>query len=198
MKPFYRYEGAVITDRRRMPQVSMSASTSPRSVGELVGRFEKFTANDEERLLYPWADRFVMGYPLAPWQRVVRWSHEQMAAFITSIWMDVDLGSYLVNDIIEFTSKPGEKLVSQYLSDILLDGQQRLTALQLYLLNEFQVPDANGNPCFWDDLGKTERRFFCNKTFSMSRVQSFDEAELRKVYNLRAFGGVAHAPEERA
>lgn len=196
--PYLRYDSAPETTERRMPQARLSASTSPRSIAELITRYEKFTASDEERKLYPWADRFILGYPLAPWQRQVKWSIEQMAAFITSVWMDVDLGSYLVNDQVDYFDLKDGSLETRYLSDVLLDGQQRLTAIQSYLLSEFAVPDANGAPCYWRDLGKVERRFFGNKTFAMSRVCSWDEAELRHVYNLRAFGGVRHTDEERA
>ena len=181
-----------------MPEARLSASTSPRSVGELVGRLEKFTADLEERKLYPWAERFIMGYPLPPWQRPAVWTQDQMAQFITSIWMDVDLGSYLVNDQADYSHRPDGGLQTRYLSDVLLDGQQRLTALQGYVLSEFAVPDAQGLPCYWKDLSKVERRFFCNKTFSLSYVRTWDEAELRHIYNLRAFGGVRHSEDQRA
>lgn len=196
--PFHRYSGAVDGAERRMPQDRISASTSPRQIGELLGRMEKFTADDTERKMYPWAERFIMGYPLAPWQRPVVWTAEQMSQFITSIWMDVDLGSYLVNDVVEYIPLNDGSLECQYLSDVLLDGQQRLSAIEAYVLNRVAVPDANGVPSYWSELSKVERRFFCNKTFSMSRVASWDEELLRHVYNLRAFGGVRHSEDQRA
>ncbi len=196
--PFSRYEGAVDTPACRMPEAQLSASTSPRMIGELIGRLERYSQSEKERAMYPWADRFVMGYPLAPWQRQLKWSTEQMVAFITSIWMDVDLGSYLVNDQVEYFQLTGGGLVTRYLSDILLDGQQRLTALEEYLYNAFPVPDAQGQPCYWRDLSRRERRFFTSKIFSQSHVRSWDEKQLRLVYNLRAYGGVPHTAEERA
>lgn len=198
-KPFLRYEGAVTSDDRRMAPATSVTYSAPRTLGELLGRLETFTESDKERTLYWWADRFVLGYPLAPWQRPVVWSQEQQIKFIISLWEDVDVGTYLVNDIIEFEpTPPGAPLKSIYLSDVLLDGQQRLTAIQSYLLNEFPVPDAKGVDCFWKDLTKTERRFFANKSFPMSRMQTFDETVLRHAYNLRAFAGVKHTEDQRA
>jgi hypothetical protein len=117
--------------------------------------------------------------------------------FITSIWAGTDLGSYLVNDTYSFESGPGGKFFRN-LSEVLLDGQQRLTALEGYLRGTFAVPDARGVLRRWNDLGKVERRRFCATTFVRSTVRSFDEALLRKAYDLRAFGGTAHTDDERA
>ena len=84
------------------------------------------------------------------------------------------------------------------LSDVLLDGQQRLSAIQSYLLGEFAVPDAQGIACFWQDLSRVERRKFGSKVFSRAVVHSWDEDELRRVYDLRSFGGTPHQDHERA
>lgn len=199
VRPFDRYAGCGAEDSsmaRRMPKATLQAHTSPRSVDELVIRLEKYTANPAQwHAEYPWATRFVMGYPLPWWQRQRKWSLEQNVRFITSIWEDVDVGSYLVNDQFEFDEKT--RTYREH-SEVLLDGQQRLSALQDYLYGEFAVPDAKGIPCFWHELTRVERRFFESKIFSRASIRSWDEDELQRVYNLRAFGGTPHEEHERA
>lgn len=200
MKQFDRYEGAKDNagdeNRRRMPRASLDANTSPRCIAELISRFEDYTRDTAKfRAEYPWASRFVMGYPLPDWQRDLVWTPEQNVRFITSLWEEIDVGSYMVNDQFEFDTKTKS---FRLFSDVLIDGQQRLTALQGYLLGEFAVPDAEGVPCYWHELSKVERRFFSNKIFPRATVKTWDEDLLRKAYDLRSFGGTAHKESERA
>lgn len=192
---FKRSAGALPDVPRRMPSSDIKATTSPRTIGELLGRLENYTRDEaEQHRLYPWATRFVLGYPLPSWQRQLCWSLDQKTRFINSLWLDVDVGSYLVNEYFEFTD---DGALREF-SEILLDGQQRLTALQEYVLNVFPVTDANGVTCFWKELGISERRLFGNKAFNMTKVNSSDEAVLREIYDLRSFGGVRHTEDERA
>ncbi len=121
-----------------------------------------------------------------------------MAGFISSIWTNADLGTYLVNGEVDHIERPDGQLEARYLSFVLLDGQQRLTAIERYVFNEFPVPDIEGKLCFWRELGRAERRLFSNRVFALSQVRSWDEAELRHVHNLRAFGGVRHTEDQRA
>ncbi len=114
-----------------------------------------------------------MGYPLPQWQRPLVWTDDQKAKFITSLWMEIDVGSYLVNDVFECLKIKGQTIdVYREFSDILLDGQQRLSSLKDYLLGKFSVPDASGIETCWTDLSKVERRQFCNQTFSRAIVNS--------------------------
>lgn len=180
-----------------MPQPEISSRSSARTIGELVRTLEEFlNNNDEVRANYPWADRFVMGMPLPSWQRQFKWNQDQAARFITSVWTGVDLGSYLINEPANMRFAKDGSLAP--LSDVVLDGQQRLTVLEKYLLGEFAVPDATGTPRYWMDLGQLERRNFRSTCFTRSTVSSYDEALLRRVYDLRNFGGTAHTEDERA
>lgn len=182
----------------RMPSDEVDARTSRLSIGELLGRYEEF-CNDTKsgQEMYPWASRFAMGYPLPSWQRQFKWTEEQKQRFIHSIWSGVDLGSYLVNELWEHQGAEGQLHFRKF-SEVLLDGQQRLTTLQEYVTNGFAVKDAAGIPRYWRDLPKVERRRFSLITFTKATVSSWDEEVLRKVYDLRAFGGTAHTEEERA
>lgn len=195
LQPFNRYEGSEPeSSERRMPSAMLDSRSSARSVGELMGRLEDYSKNQEQwHAEYPWAKRFVMGYPLPSWQRELVWTEEQKVRFITSLWEEVDVGSYLLNDQFELQGK-----VYREFSEVLLDGQQRLSALQSYLTNEFAVPDGSGKPCFWHELSRVERRFFANKTFARAGIHSWNEKELRRAYDLRSFGGTPHKESERA
>lgn len=195
---FSRYEGAPASadNEIRMPVDSLDAKVSNLCISELLGRLEAF--GDEERAMYPWTDRFVMGFPLPKWQRPQVWSLEQKVRFIQSIWAGVDIGSYMVNDNYEYLKDCAGNDCYRELSEVLLDGQQRLTAIEEYLLNKLAVPDANGDLRYWKELPRIERRRFGSYHFARANVKSWDEATLRLAYDLRAFGGTPHTEAQRA
>lgn len=158
--------------------------------------FERFQ-NDETavRAEYPWAERFVMGLPLVPWQREFVWTEEQSARFITSAWTGVALGQYLVTDI---DLVEGRCIQYTRLANAVLDGQQRLKALERYLTDDLAVPDREGRPTLWSELTRVEQRWFENRVFNRATLNEFDEARLRATYDLLNFGGTPHAEHERA
>ena len=79
----------------RMPRPSRSPFVSPCAIAVLRMGLERFLADEAEiRAEYPWADRFVMGMPLAPWQRELKWDEAQSRRFITSAWTGIPLGVY--------------------------------------------------------------------------------------------------------
>jgi hypothetical protein len=196
MEKFNRYSGAVEENDVQMPVQVLHASSSKLRISELFGTLEDHL-NNNTATRYPWAKGFVMGMPLPWFQRPSKWDKDRKVAFITSIWSGVDLGSYLINDVYEIQKVAGVETFREF-SESLLDGQQRLTAMEDYILNRIPVPDAAGVPRYWRELSKRERRRFGDVTFVRTTVSSFDEALLIQAYNLRAFGGVAHAESERA
>ena len=175
----------------QMPRALVDVRNSAMSIDYLILNYETFL--EKEQHCYPWAERFVMGFPLPAWQRGFVWTEVQQRRFILSIWNKGDLGSYLVNgwDM----TKDGR--FKPY-SNILLDGQQRLTTLQRYVNNEFSVEDITGVPRHWRDLSKREQRRFGGTTFSRCDFTSWDEALLRQLYDLRNFSGTPHLETERA
>lgn len=200
MTGFYRYDDADLGDGTIiMPSDELNAATSRLSMGELLGNYEAF-CNDPTYSAdkFPWAKGFAMGYALPSFQRDLVWTCEQKTKFVLSIWSGVDLGTYLVNDLWEFCSTNGEFTHYRAFSGALLDGQQRLTTIQEYITNAFPVPDDNGIPRYWRELGRVERRRFCQVTFTKATISSWDEDTLRRAYDLRAFGGTAHKDAERA
>lgn len=194
---FELYQGAADSSEDRMPQPFASVSTMNARIGGLLTRYQEFTRDpDVAKQLYPWADRFVMGIPLPAWQRPSVWTLEQKQRFIASVWAEVDLGTFLVNSWFEYAD--AEHVGTQVNSDCLLDGQQRLTAIQEFITNGFWVPDGQGQPRYWRDLTRTERRRFASMKFAEAHIKSGDEAVLRMVYDLRAFGGTPHEASQRA
>lgn len=192
---FEPYGGAAISSADngiRMPKPLINASTYNGTISAILLRFREFT--EAERDLYPWATRFVMGYPLPDWQRDLVWSQEQKIRLIESVWKGVGIGSFILNDIAEYDDNGCFKKFS----DLVLDGQQRLAAIEGYVTNEFPVLDFEGKPRYWEELPRVERRRFSNSTFPHLVIKSWDETFLKTVYDLHAFGGTPHKPNERA
>ena len=160
------------------------------TIDHLFNRYRNFLEKEpycsEEH--FPWAKGFVMGYPLPQFQREVVWTDEMNANFIRSIWLRLDIGSYLVNTGV-FDKK---------FSDALLDGQQRLTAIEKYITDKFPVAGESGELIFWSSLPLQEQRRFRNTIFTQAISSEEDESKLRQMYNVRAFGGVRHNPEDKA
>lgn len=196
---FHRYAGCNDVDTGvRMPTAELDANVHNLCVSELMGRLERFVSGEEGPQMYPWTNRFVMGYPLPAWQRPLVWTDGQKVRFIQSLWAGVDVGSYMVNDVYEFVNLGRAGTHYREFSEVLLDGQQRLSALEDYLYNRFAVPDAAGVPRYWKDLPRIERRRFGSLHFAKATVKSWDERYLRKAYDLRSFGGTPHTEDQRA
>jgi hypothetical protein len=200
MTKFNRYDGCEDANTSViMPKDILEARSQRLSIGELIGHYETFLNEPTGgSAMYPWATRFAMGYPLPSWQRPLVWAPDQKVRFILSIWEGVDLGSYLVNDQWEYVEEADRAPYFRELSEVLLDGQQRLTALEEYITNRFAVPDGAGQLRYWREVPRIERRRFCSITLTKATITSWDEALLRKAYDLRAFGGTAHTEDQRA
>jgi hypothetical protein len=128
--------------------------------------------------------RTVMGYFLPSWQRELVWTEAQKVAFIESAWRGIPLGTFTYN--VLYDRSP--------LDDILIDGQQRMNAIECYLTDQFPVFGYK-----WSEVTVVDRRVFDTQVgFASYRCQSKNEAYLRSYYNLMNFGGVAHKESERA
>ncbi|MFZ3119213.1 MAG: DUF262 domain-containing protein [Variovorax sp.] len=176
----------------------MSPHISPCTIGALIHDFERFTP-ERAAAEYPWATRFVMGLPLPPWQREFKWDLDQVRRFIQSVWTGVHLGTYVITDMELRPAGDGFNAVEYLpLSNCVIDGQQRLMALELFLTDQVEVPDGSGALCRWTDIHPTDQRRFRNVVFSRGMLRDLDENGLRSVYNTMNFGGVAHEEHERA
>lgn len=179
-----------------MPQRVLPTTVSHCPLEVLVGHWEKFrVAPSSLREQFPWAARFVMGMPVTTWARGLEWNLGQKSRFISAVWSGGDLGSYLTNDWYEPVI--GSRALAEN-SEILIDGQQRLHSLEEYLLDRQAVPDAQGQPRIWSELGNGERKRFLSTIFTHVRVSSGDEAALRGTYDLCGQGVVPRSFDQRA
>ncbi|WWL45136.1 hypothetical protein V5O39_04075 [Pseudomonas parakoreensis] len=135
-----------------------------------------------------------MGMPVPTWSRGLEWNIGQKSRFISAVWLGGDLGSYLTNDWYE-PEIAGRVLAEN--SEILVDGQQRLHSLEEYFLDRLAVPDAQGQPRIWSELGNGERKRFLSTIFTHMRVSSGDEVALRGTYDLCAQGVVPRSFDQR-
>lgn len=148
------------------------------------------TAAQESRRDFP-GSRHVMGYRLPNWQRPAVWTEAQQARFIESCYLGLDIGRFVVTQA-NFDGFQGP------LDNLLLDGQQRLTAIEAYLADQFPVYGYR-----WSELGEIDRRLFHRQilpTITICTDQPWngevvDEAFLRDLYIRMNYGGTAHAPE---
>lgn len=180
----------------QMPQRTLPTSTHQFAIDVLALRLETYQADPSDAHdRHPWAARFVMGIPVASWQRDLVWNVGQKSRFISAAWLGADLGSYLTNEWCESAGAGG---VLAENSEVLLDGQQRLHSLEEYFLDRLAVPDIQGQPRVWSELGKVERKRFLSTIFAHSSVCSGDELALRKTYDLCAIGVTPRTHDQRA
>lgn len=138
---------------------------------------------------YPWTNRFVGGWPLPAWQRDLVWTLDQKVSFIESVFIGYDLGSVMINEVL-WDDESGTAVP---MSDILVDGQQRISALIGYVQNEFPV-----NGLYWKDLTRVEQRIFREREIGLKSIACYDETKLKVVYNHLNFSGVRHEQSEVA
>lgn len=171
-----------------------SFRSAPYCIGEIYSNYRRFAEKEEEvRREYPWADRFVCGYPLPDFQRDLKWSAAQKAKLIQSIWFNIDIGSYIVTT----GARDANGSMLQY-SDMVIDGQQRLSAIEDYFADRLAIPDIQGKLRLFSEISSVDQRFFRSKIFSKVMIESHDLDYLKTLYNLMAFGGTAHEESERA
>jgi hypothetical protein len=132
--------------------------------------------------------RRVLGYKLTEWQRQQKWDDEQCIRFIESIWLGVGIGSFMVNSSFGNESIDG----------ILLDGQQRLIAIERYWNNELKIQGDDGGAYFWNDLTAEEHRHFERIPFPWVETQYKTEEDCVDAYNRHNFGGTVHEAHEFA
>lgn len=148
-------------------------------------------AEDERSWFQCDDDQFLMGFVLPPFQRPVVWDEAQMIRFLESAWMGFNLGTWTWNDAMD---KPSGKKDKFHKTDRwLIDGHQRLTALDRYWNDEFEVFGYK-----WSELTDVDHRLFLFTGFASSVVKMTNEASLRELYNRMNFGGTAHTEEQRA
>ncbi len=169
----------------RLPKPELRASVAQFGIGHLIHR-----RADSEKKDY-WKDdtaEWLCGHRIPPFQRPAVWSQDQKVRFIESAWLGIHLGIYVVN------RNDGWKNDRPHPMDLwLIDGQQRLRALDDYLGDVFPVFGYK-----WSELNKLERRRFESIPFAQATVHEANETKLRMLYDRLNFGGTPHTEDQRA
>ncbi|MBY3155430.1 DUF262 domain-containing protein [Rhizobium laguerreae] len=140
---------------------------------------------------------WIMGFAIPPFQREHVWTDEQAIAFVNSARRGLPLGTYTFNSTMGMSeaARVDENGKVSYFGDLwLLDGMQRLTALQRFLDDEFAVEGK-----LWSEVDKVDQKFFLgNVHFGGYETNLVDENEMRLIYDSMNFGGTPHQEHERA
>lgn len=145
-----------------------------------------------KHLLTATAERYACGFPIPSFQRTHVWTQDQQIKFIESVWKGVPLGSFMFHRMDWHTSETHNQVVPAKFSGWLIDGQQRLTALEAYWNDEFPVFGG-----LWSEISRRDKREFSGFKFSHNEVVFETEEEIKELYLLMAFGGTAHTEADR-
>jgi hypothetical protein len=138
-------------------------------------------------LTNPLKRKTIFGFVIPDFQRGLVWTEEQNISLINSIWSKIPIGTYTINDSVGLVNFRPENI------NIILDGQQRLNAIERYVNDKFKYRGF-----YWSELIDIDRRFFRQQHFPRLETRSDDINELKEYYNLMNFGGVKHTESDRA
>ncbi len=129
----------------------------------------------------------ILGFRLPKWQRALVWTDDQNRRFLESAWLALHLGTFVV------TSWVPKEGTDTSLLGLIIDGQQRFSAIQKYFEDGFPVFGYK-----WSEIGKSEKREFLSRKFTGCQIDLFDEKELMDLYDRLNFGGTPHEESQRA
>jgi len=164
---------------QKMPRPWFRANNT---AGPLMGIYK--LDSDWDRPLFE-GERKLGNFVLPPFQRPPVWTRAQQVRFIESIWNGLPLGAYIVNRVLA-------PLGNKY-DNLLLDGQQRITAILDYTDSKFEVFGH-----LWSDLTKQDHSQFGMTPMSYLETQLSDMATILDVYDRLAYGGTPHDPKAEA
>lgn len=141
-----------------------------------------------EPLLTVTAERYACGLPIPSFQRDLAWTRQQQIRFIESAWKGIPLGTFTLH---QMDWKGGDGGAVPF-SGWIIDGQQRLTAIDAYWHDGFPVYGA-----LWSELSQRDRREFLGVKFGHYEVVMNSIEEIKELYLVLAFGGTAHTEADR-
>lgn len=203
----YKYEGPGYGLRRYIKEDVMETWYQPQSygkqsdstLGSLLSRLKDFREDPQYKSLSGDGrdGEWVLGFAIPPFQRQHVWTRQQEIAFVDSARKGFHLGSYMFNTTLSLKEalRTDENGRQYYFADLwLLDGMQRLTALQRFFDDEFPVAGL-----YWSEVPQIDRRFILRDVhFTSYETHLTDEKVMREIYDAMNFGGTAHREEERA
>jgi hypothetical protein len=164
----------------QLPEPIQRGSHSETTIEALFQQVREMATDPE--FINPLGLPTVMGYPIPEFQRPIVWTQDQQIRFIESIWYGFDLGTYTY---VEWNIDPYRFM--------LIDGQQRLTAIQNYITDVFEVFGGH-----YSELEKPDQIRFRRTKFPSYAYRGKTERELREMYDLLNFSGTPHTEDQRA
>jgi hypothetical protein len=139
--------------------------------------------NAARRFYNPLGRRTLCGFVIPDFQRGLVWSTAQQQALIASVWRGIPIGTYSLN--FSTDDLPDD------LTNIVIDGQQRLNALRAYWDDEFSYLGYK-----WSEVSELDQRVFSRGQFPQARTSSRKRAEVIEYYTAMNFGGTQHTADE--
>lgn len=168
-----------------MPEPILMASSVAYTIGHLrMFKTDGFGYESMFDASSPW----LLGYRIPPFQRPLVWTTEQKIRFVESAWLGLGLGTWCANKV---ESRHPSK--AHPFDRWLIDGQQRLSALDEYWDDGFPVFGH-----LWSGLTVLDHRRFESRSFGVMQTHLKDEAMLRDLYDRLNFGGTPHTEADRA
>lgn len=136
-------------------------------------------------------ERQLMSWFLPSWQRPNVWTMEQKTRFIESLFLGLYYGVYITTEWDWTDGK--ESAIRKPRSGWVIDGQQRLSALNAFVTDQITVfEDVN-----YSTMTTAERRRFQHLPFPMIKIARLEEDVLKELYERLTFGGIAHTEADR-
>jgi len=161
------------------PRINLGRAVSS-TMSQCLGQYRRWQCGEVETH----GRRTVMGFVIPDWQRGLVWSQSQKIAFIESAWLGIPIGTYSYN----------QAPIGSVYDYLLIDGQQRMSAIQDYIEDKFPVFGT----LFSRIEPRDERRWSMTTVFASYVTETENESYLRDYYNLTNFGGTPHRRAERA
>lgn len=164
-----------MTTERKIAAKRYDFKKSPMMIREILNAERYGDLKDGERALG--------GFRLPAFQRPLVWSEDQKVALIQSIWEGFDIGTYAITQDLDNLEN----------DNLILDGQQRISAILDYVADKFKVYGM-----LYSELTERDHRVFSQTIFPRVIVKPEGDNMLRDYYNRMNFSGVHHTEDQRA
>lgn len=178
------------------PRKLLQGSPRDWSLGYLYEKRQSFLRDPAKatEMVYP-RQEMLMGLVLPPFQRPSVWTREQSIRFVESAVLGLHIGTWVYNSADD---QPTVRVDGREVFDVtdmwLIDGRQRITALDEFFGDEFAVFGMK-----WSQVPQIEQRRFLNGTmFTAFETRMTNVEHLKELYDRLNFGGTPHRPEQRA
>lgn len=178
----------------RLPAPLFAAQPISRSLLDFRDRHTDSLRSVQEGLLVP--GEYVLGYRLPPWQRPAVWSEAQQVRLVESAILGLTLGAVVITERLSVHHlRQQDARVPDPLDRLLIDGQQRLRAVQRFLDGDLRVFGLT-----WPDLSSEDAtRLLITVSFGFVQLGSeYTEDQLKSMYARLNWGGTPHTDADRA